>query len=34
MTLNLDFLSQYFTEVHFDQDTPITCAGDVEHSLY
>ena len=34
MTLNLDFLSQYFTEVHFDKDTLITCAGDVEHSLY
>ncbi len=34
MTLNLDFLSQYFTEVHFDKDTLITRAGDVEHSLY
>jgi len=34
MTLNLDFLSQYFTEVHFDKDTLITCVGDVEHSLY
>ena len=34
MTLNLDFLSQYFTEVHFDKDALITRAGDVEHSLY
>ena len=34
MTLNLDFLSQYFTEVHFDKDALITRAGNVEHSLY
>lgn len=34
MTLNLDFLSQYFTEVHFDKYALITCAGEVEHSLY
>ena len=34
MTLNLDFLSQYFTEVHFDKDALITRAGEVEHSLY
>lgn len=34
MTLNLDFLSQYFTEVHFDKDALITRAGDVERSLY
>ena len=34
MTLNLDFLSQYFTEVHFDKDKLITRAGEVEHSLY
>ena len=34
MTLNLDFLSRYFTEVHFDKDALITRAGEVEHSLY
>ena len=34
MTLNLNFLSQYFAEVHFDKDALITRAGDVEHSLY
>ena len=34
MTLNLDFLSQYFTEVHFDKAALITRAGEVEHSLY
>ena len=34
MTLNLDFLSRYFTEVHFDKDVLITRAGEVEHSLY
>ena len=34
MTLNLDFLSRYFTEVHFAKNELITRAGEVEHSLY
>lgn len=32
--MNLDFLSQYFTEVHFSKGQLITRVGEVENSLY
>ena len=32
--MNLDFLSQYFTEVHFAKGQLITRVGEVENSLY
>ena len=34
MTLNLDFLSQYFTEVRFAKGELLTRVGEVENYLY
>ena len=34
MPFNFDFLSQYFTEVHFTKGALLTCAGKVENYLY
>lgn len=34
MTLTPDFLSKYFTEVHFAKNELITRAGEIENSLY